>query len=119
MKKGIILFVLGIVILASGFGAGWFYEIVQEKNWCKKIEQGEQELSERINEYSLTCDELTNKGAPILHKIGQDYIVVIPRKTDYIVVGINVEEQKQPRTTWYGADIKNEIDQVCHKNHSK
>lgn len=119
MKKGIILFMLATVLLVLGFWVERFYEIAQDKNWGKKIEQGEQELSERINDYPLTCSELTNKDLPILHKIGKDYIVVIPRNDDYIVFGINAEGEKQPVTTWYGADIKNEIDQVCHKDHSQ
>ena len=106
-------------MLAVGFWIGRFYEIVQDKNRYKKTEQEEQQLSERINEYSLSCGELINKGLPVLHKVGKDYIAIIPRNDDYLVLGINVEGEKQPVTTWYGADIKNEIDQICHKNHSQ
>lgn len=117
MKKWIKIFLYSAVMLSIGFGVGFVYVSIQEGIRGKYIEEQEQELLARIDEYRLSCRELTNKSVPVLKKIGRDYLAVFPRpeKGDYIVVGINMEDR--PMVSWSGSDLQYRIKQTCHPEH--
>jgi len=116
MKKVILISLYTVILLSIGFGAGFMYKVLKEKNYCDQIKSDEQELLNRINEYQPSCHELTKKGMPVVRKMGKDYILVIPnkKKNDYTVIGIN--NMQKPIVTWYGANLKSAIKQMYHKN---
>ncbi len=110
MKKTISLFIL---IFCIGVFSGYYWKVLQEGQQITLEDKRNRLLQVRTEEYEPSCTELRNTNKPTLTTRGSDHYIVIVRKTDFFVVGLNSEAGKAPITAWWGAELSNALRQSC------
>jgi len=110
MKKNITLCLL---ILSSGVFVGYYIGVILGQQQTVLINSREKQFQIRTEEYQPSCTELQNKSRPSIVTKGSDHFLVIARKNDFIVFGLNTKENNPPMTFWWSAELKTALKQSC------
>ncbi len=110
MKNNIIRYFL---VLSVGVFAGYYSVVILSQQQTVSQNRREKQFQLRTEEYQPSCDELQNKNEPAVTTKGADHFFIITRKDDYIVYGLNTEENAPPVNFWWSADLKSGLEQAC------
>jgi len=113
MRKFILIaligFVLGVVV---GLPVGWLQSLRDQQ----AITDRQLALSNRIEGFTPSCEQLTKLGTYGPLTFGQDTIMLVVEKGTFHVFGFNNSAGVPPSTSWWGADRPSMVEQICqHK----
>ncbi len=109
MKKIILYF----LVLFIGIIAGYSYALTQKQKQTVTVDTRERQFQIRTEEYLPSCSELQRRNGPSLTSKGSDHFLVISRKEDFIVFGVNSEGDRPPISFWWSAGVNDAIKQSC------
>lgn len=110
MKRNIVLY---LVVLLVGIGVGYYSAAILQQPQAVLKNDRERQFHIRTEEYQPSCAELQNTKIPSITRKGSDYFLVLTRTDDFMVFGLNVDEDNLPMTFWWGAELKNALRQAC------
>jgi len=110
MRKFVLIasasFVLGVGV---GLPTGWLQALREQQ----AITDRQLALSNRIEGFTPSCEQLTKLGTYGPLTFGQDTIVLVVEKGVFHVFGFNNSPGTPPSTSWWGADRSSLMEQAC------
>ncbi len=110
MKKHLLFTFL---LLLAGFFVGYYWAVIQEQHRIDREGKRMAQFQVRTEEYEPSCMDLQNENKPTLVTKGSDHFIVIVKRYDFIVLGLNTDADKSPITFWWSADLQNALRQSC------
>ncbi|GEM_PF-2667326 len=111
MKKNIVLYPL---VLLVGIVVGYYSAVIPERQQAVLRNEREKQFHIRTEEFQPSCTQLQNTKIPSIIQKGSDYFLVITRTNDFMVFGLNVDENNPPMTFWWGAELEGALRQACN-----
>lgn len=101
------------IIFSSGFLLGILYVADPACSPKRKLSKRQNEIQLRTEQYQPSCEELKNKGLPVLVRQKNDYFFVNVQNDYYHVFGINTDPSEPPVFSWWGAGLESTLEQKC------